>query len=99
VFRSTSPYLWLYKYLGGIAVEGPFPTWGTFFAETFSKSTFNQITATGPLNGYTPGTAPQFFEVTTSNMTYTVNDAGKVTLEAFSARDFNVLAGKQYTYK
>jgi hypothetical protein len=32
-------------------------------------------------------------------MTYTVNDAGKVILEAFSARDFNVFAGREYTYK
>jgi hypothetical protein len=60
-----------------------------FFAETFSAHTFNKLTA---INSYEFGSF-------SSNMTYTVNQDGKITSENFVPAQYGELAAKNFYYK
>ena len=65
----------------------------SFFAETFSASTFNSIHVSGTTSDYV------FPNNQTSTMTASVNANGKIIAETFSDPVFEGLAGKKYTYQ
>jgi hypothetical protein len=92
IFRQTDPLLYIYSY--------PFTPFGTqpmviasFFAETFSASTFNSVTTSGITN------VAWNQNSISSKMTYHVNANGKVTAETFSNAIFEGLTGKKYLYQ
>ena len=92
VFRQTDPLLYIYSYPSSVFHAQPMVI-AAFFAETFSRSTFESITTSGiTSSGWQPNPI-------TSKMEYHLNSNGKVTAETFSNPVFEFLAGKKYIYE
>jgi hypothetical protein len=92
IFRQTDPLLYIYSYPFTAFASQPMVI-ATFFAETFSRSTFNSVTT----SGITSGAWQQ--NSLSSKMTFHLNSNGKVTAETFSNSIFEDLAGKKYLYE
>lgn len=92
VFRQTDPLLYIYSYPYSVFHAQPMVI-ASFFAETFSLSTFNSITISGIISGAWPQNS------LSSKMDFHLNSNGKVTAEIFSNNIFESLAGKKYLYE
>ena len=91
IFLKTDPLLYIYSY-PGTALNRQAMVSASFFAETFSVSTFNSIHVSGI-------TSEVFPYNHTSTMTPSVNTSGKIVAETFSDPVFEGLAGKRYSYQ
>jgi hypothetical protein len=92
VFLKTDSLLYIYSYPGTGMVRQAMVS-ASFFAETFSASTFNSIHVSGITSDY------DFPNNQKSTMTPSVNSNGKIVAETFSDPVFESLAGKKYTYQ
>ena len=92
IFIKTDSLLYIYSYPVTAVNNQPMVT-ASFFAETFSASTFNSIHLSGITSDY------EFKDHQTSTMTPSVNLNGKIIAETFSDPAFEGLAGKKYTYQ
>lgn len=92
IFRKTDPLLYIYSYPFTAFASQPMVI-AAFFAETFSRSTFNSVTTSGITSGGWQQTS------LSSKMTFHLNSNGKVIAETFSNSIFEDLAGKKYLYK
>ena len=92
VFLKTDSLLYIYSY-PVTAMTHQAMVSASFFAETFSASTFNSIHVSGITSDY------DFPNHQTSTMTTSVNGNGKIVAETFSDLGFESLAGKKYTYQ
>ncbi len=88
IFRASDSIFYVYAYPYTVAGEQDVII-AAFFAETFSAHTFNKLTA---INSYEFGSF-------SSNMTYTVNQDGKITSENFVPAQYGELAAKNFYYK
>jgi hypothetical protein len=91
IFRKTDSLLYIYSYIQPV-LENQAMVSATFFAETFSASTFNSIHVSGITSNAFPNNQ-------TSTMIPSVNKNGKIVAETFSDPAFESLAGKRYTYQ
>ena len=92
IFVKTDSLLYIYTYPVA-ALNNQAMVTASFFAETFSASTFNSIHISGITSDYV------FKDHQTSIMTPSVNSNGKIVAETFSDSFFEELAGKKYTYQ
>ena len=92
VFIKTDSLLYIYTY-PLTAMNNQAMVTASFFAETFSASTFNSIHVSGITSDYV------FPNNETSTMTPSVNANGKIVAETFSDPAFESLAGKKYSYQ
>jgi hypothetical protein len=92
IFLKTDSLLYIYSY-PITAMTSQAMVSASFFAETFSASTFNSIHVSGITSDYV------FPNNQTSAMTTSVNKNGKIVAETFSDPVFEGLAGKKYTYQ
>ena len=92
IFLKTDSLLFIYSY-PVTAMNHQAMVSASFFAETFSASTFNSIHVSGTTSDYV------FPNNQTSTMTASVNTNGKIVAETFSDPVFEGLAGKKYTYQ
>jgi hypothetical protein len=88
IFRGSDSLFYVYAYPATVAGEQDVII-AAFFAETFSANTFTGMTA---INSYEFGSF-------SSNMTYTVNQDGKITSENFTPAQNGELAAKNFYYK
>lgn len=92
VFLKTDSLLYIYSSpVTGMVTQAMVSA--SYFAETFSASTFNSIHVSGITSDYV------FPNNQTSTMTPSVNANGKIVAETFSDPVFEGLAGKKYTYQ
>jgi hypothetical protein len=92
IFVKTDSLLYIYSY-PVTALNSQAMVTASFFAETFSASTFNSIHVSGITSDYV------FQDHQTSTMTPSVNADGKIVAETFSDQVFEGLAGKKFTYQ
>jgi hypothetical protein len=92
IFLKTDSLLYIYSY-PVTAMEAQAMVSASFFAETFSASTFNSIRVSGITSDSV------FPNNQTSTMTTSINANGKIAAETFSDPVFAALAGKKYTYQ
>jgi hypothetical protein len=92
IFRHTDSLLYVYAYPITALFAQPMVV-ASFFAETFSASTFDSVSV------YSEDFDPQGPATYSSKMTYSLNAAGKVTEEVFSESFFEGLAGKKFGYQ
>lgn len=92
VFLKTDSLLYIYSSpVTGMVTQAMVSA--SYFAETFSASTFDSIHVSGITSDYV------FPNNQTSTMTPSVNASGKIVAETFSDPVFEGLAGKKYTYQ
>jgi hypothetical protein len=87
VFRQTDSLLYIYNYPNTV-ISGATMVIASFFAETFSKSTFNSMATWELTNGLSP--------YNSYKITHRVNSKGKITSETFINDLF--VSIKKYTY-
>jgi hypothetical protein len=91
IFRHTDSLLYIYAYPGTVFQAQPMLI-AAFFAETFSASTFNGISLSGLIT-------EAYQNDTSSKMTYTLNQDGKLIAETFDDFIFAFVVGKKFVYK